>query len=144
MGADASNTTDTAVERLRDELELDERVATAILFGSVAKGVARADSDLDVALLASDRAAERMLRGECLDLAARLALRVGRDVQIVLLDDVDPVLGRQVFAHGRKLVERDPARTAACLERILVAYFYGAHHRRMMEAALDSRLAERG
>jgi len=65
-------------------------------------------------------------------------------VQVVLLDDVEPVLGRQVFLHGRTLDEREATRTARCLERILTGYFDGAYHRRLMGEALDARLAARG
>jgi len=133
-----------AVEIVRQELERDDRVATAILFGSVAKGVGRRDSDLDLAVLASGDAEANALRAGLLELSARLAAASGRDIQVVLLDDVEPVLGRQVFSHGRTLLERDPRLTAGCLERILIAYFDGAHHRRLMEEALDDRLAARG
>jgi predicted nucleotidyltransferase len=129
---------------LRAALAGDERVATALLFGSVASGTSRAGSDVDVAILARDAAAAQALRGGHLDLVAALSLATGRDVQVVLLDDVEPVLGRQVFLHARTLVERDPALTARCLERILGAYFDGAYHRRLMGEALDARLAARG
>jgi len=129
---------------LRAALAVDERVATALLFGSVATGTARRDSDVDVALLARDTASARALRDGHLDLVAALSLATGRDVLVVLLDDVEPVLGRQVFLHGHTLVERDSVLTARCLERILIAHFDGAYHRKLMADALDARLAARG
>ena len=135
---------DKTIDAIRRALESDDRIATAILFGSVAQGVARRDSDIDIGLLARDDAAAGRLRAGQLEFAAELAVIAGRDVQIVLLDEVEPVLGRQVFLHGEKLFERDPRRTACCLERILVAYFDGSYHRRMMEEALDARSAARG
>ena len=133
-----------SIEVLRRALESDERVATVVLFGSVAQGFERGDSDLDLGLVARTVEGARSLRANLLELAATLSLSAMRDVQLVLLDDVEPVLGRQVFAYGRKLLERDPRRSADCLERILIEYFDGAHHRRMMQEALDARLAARG
>jgi len=135
---------EVAVDAVRRALELDERIAAAILFGSIAQGTGRRGSDLDLALLARSNADANALSARLLELSAKLTAASGRDVQLILLDDVGPVLGRQVFVHGRTLLDRDPRRTADCLERILVAYFDGAHHRRMMEEALDARLAARG
>lgn len=133
-----------AIERVRETLAADPRVASALLFGSAARNRARADSDLDVALLAADGAQVRALRRDLLRLGARASLAAGRDVQLLLLDDAPPVLGRQVFAYGRVLFDRDPQRLASTLERILIAYFDGAYHRGIMEQALRARLAARG
>jgi len=51
--------TEASIAALRDALRADERVATAILFGSAAKGMARRASDLDVALIARSAADAR-------------------------------------------------------------------------------------
>lgn len=133
-----------AIERVCETLAADPRVAAALLFGSAARDRARADSDLDVALLAAGSAHVPALRQDLLQLGARSSLAAGREVQLVLLDDAPPMLGRQVFAHSRVLFDRDPQRLAGMLERILIAYFDGAHHRRIMEQALHARLAARG
>ncbi len=56
-----------------------------------------------------------------------------------MLDRADPVLGRQAFSTGRTLFERDSARRADVLERILTEYFDGEYHRRLRREALESR-----
>lgn len=47
------------------------------------------------------------------------------------------------FLGGRVLFDRDPARTAGVLERILAAYFDGEYHRRMRAEALERRRESR-
>ena len=134
---------ETSIDALRRELERDARVSAAILFGSAAKGVARAMSDLDVAIVAVSTADARAIEDEYLALAARLSLAAERDVHLTLLDHVEPVLGRQAFLHGRKLFDRDPRRTAGVLERITLDYFDGEYHRRMRAEALEQRRGAR-
>jgi predicted nucleotidyltransferase len=130
---------EASIAALTTALLADERVSTAILFGSAARGAARASSDLDVGLIArSDEDAAKLEAAE-LDLTGRLSSTAGRDVQLVVLERVEPVLGRQAFLNGRKLFERDPARSARVLERILIDYFDGEYHRRLRSEALDRR-----
>jgi len=130
---------ETSIARVRDALLGEERVAAAILFGSAAKGAARRSSDLDVALIARSRADRAGLEADALDLAGRLSAAAGRDVQLVLLEAVEPVLGRQAFLGGRVLFDRDPTRSAEVLERILIEYFDGETHRRIRSEALERR-----
>ena len=134
---------ESSIAVLTDALQADERVSAAILFGSAAKGMTRPSSDLDVALLARSAEDAATLRAGELDLTGRLSAAAGREVQLVLLDGVEPVLGRQVFLAGRKLFDRDPNRTARALERILIEYFDGEYHRRMRAEALEHRRAAR-
>lgn len=134
---------EASIAAVKDALLADERVSAAILFGSAAKGFARASSDLDVALVARSARSAGEIDAQYLELAGRLSLAAGRDVHLVLLDFCEPVLGRQAFLGGRVLFDRDPARTAGVLERILVAYFDGEYHRRMRAEALERRRESR-
>ncbi|MSQ73162.1 MAG: nucleotidyltransferase domain-containing protein [Betaproteobacteria bacterium] len=129
----------TSIEAVTELLGADERVSAALLFGSAAKGVSRRASDLDVAVIPRALADAKALDAEYLDLVARLSLAAGRDVHLILLDRVEPVLGRQVFLGGRTLFDRDPRRTATVLERITLEYFDGEYHRRMRAEALNRR-----
>ena len=132
-----------SVAAVRDALLADERVSAAILFGSAAKGVARASSDLDVALVARSARDAAGIDAQYLDLVGRLTRAAGRDVQLVLLDIAEPVLGRQAFLGARVLFDREPSRTAEVLERILLEYFDGEYHRRMRAEALEQRRESR-
>lgn len=128
---------EASIAAVREALLADERIGAALLFGSAAKGVARAASDLDVALLARSAQAAASLDADYLDLLGRLVRAAERDVHLVLLDRADPVLARQAFLGARVLFDRDPSRTADALQRILLQYFDGEYHRRMRAEALD-------
>ncbi len=85
-------------------------VAAAYLFGSRARGGARAGSDTDVAVLFAaglDPVARLERR---VDMAAGLERAVGGRVDVVDLEEAGAVLVHQVLKYGRLLVERDPAR----------------------------------
>lgn len=89
-------------------LQRHAELSVAIAFGSVAKGRQRADSDLDVAVLA----------GRPLDAAEKLALieelagASGRPVDLVDLHGLHgPVLSR-LLREGELLLRRDPAALA--------------------------------
>ncbi|MEX2241367.1 MAG: nucleotidyltransferase domain-containing protein [Burkholderiales bacterium] len=134
---------EVSIAAVRDALLADERVSAAILFGSAAKGVARASSDLDLALVARSAQDAAAIDAQYLDLVGRLTRAAGRDVHLVLLDSAEPVLGRQAFLGARVLFDRAPSRTADVLERILVEYFDGEYHRRMRAEALERRRESR-
>ena len=121
-------------------LEADRRVSAALLFGSAATGRTRPGSDLDVGLVCVDRAACASLDADLLRLTGEAMIEAEREVQLVLVESAPPALARQVFAHGRTLFDRDPNRTARVLERVLLAYFDGAYHRRVQHEAHLERL----
>lgn len=133
-----------SIAALARSLEADARIATAILYGSAATGRARPSSDLDIGLIARSPHDAGELEAGLLDLASRLTLASGREVQPVLLERAEPMLGRQAFLNGRVLFDRNPRRTAQVLERILTEYFDGEYHRRLRAEALREHEAPRG
>jgi len=98
-----------ATQRVDDQLvEVLARVPgmqLALLFGSVAQGRQRPDSDLDIAL-----AARRVLTpAQRIALIETLAQRTGRPVDLIDLRTVgEPLLG-QIVRHGRRLLGSDSA-----------------------------------
>jgi len=75
-------------------------IRLAILFGSLAAGRERADSDLDLAV----DAGHRLTAGEKLALVTELAERTGRPVDLLDLHAVgEPLLG-QILRHGNRLL----------------------------------------
>lgn len=100
--------------QLRAVLARHPQVNFAMLFGSLARGTARPDSDLDLAV-----GADRPLHAdEIIALISDLATATGRPVDLIDLADVgEPLLG-QILAHGVR-VQGDSTRHGALLSRHL-------------------------
>lgn len=120
---------DTAeiTERLREELEgRAERdgIAAAYLFGSVARGTARFDSDVDVGVLYAQDPPQT-LKGLSIgfNLGWDLEELLGLPVQVVILNDASVELAFRVVRDGKLLVERDPGRRVAFEVRTGLEYW---------------------
>ncbi len=85
-------------------------VIAAWLFGSVARGTARPDSDVDVAILTSRDARPSTLDDLPLDLEAELGSRLGRPVQLVVVNHAPADLVHRVLYDGRLVIDRDRRR----------------------------------
>lgn len=90
---------------IRRVLRGDSGIQFALVFGSVARGTARPESDLDVAILTTDRrdASDRDL----LDLAAAISSLAGREAQFALLRGASLELRFAVASEGQLLWARD-------------------------------------
>lgn len=91
--------------RLRAVLRTEPNVRFAAIFGSLARGDERADSDLDLVV----EFGRRDRRGRA-RLAGKLEAASGRRVQMLHLRDLEecaPDLLREVILEGRVLVDRD-------------------------------------
>lgn len=104
---------DEVVDRVRGaalDVLPDEGVELAYLFGSRARGQARPDSDVDVAVLLDAgpvRLDPAALLHRHLHLAARLRDAGAGEVDLVLLDDAPLPLRGRVAREGRPLYVRD-------------------------------------
>ena len=97
--------TNQSLGRIRKYLENQGDIRLAIVFGSLATGRARPDSDLDIAVAAdAPLTAERKMA-----LIAGLAGVTGRSVDLIDLKTVgEPLLG-QILAGGKRLLGSDQA-----------------------------------
>ena len=91
------------LSRLRRALRTEPGVRLAVLFGSMAVGEDRPDSDVDLLIDHATGDLEDVVR-----LQRRLQGRVGSPVHLVLLEDVDraPALLTDILLEGRVLVDR--------------------------------------
>jgi hypothetical protein len=102
-----------AVEtKLREVLNAragSEEIAAAWLFGSVARGTAGPESDVDVGVLYRQDP-PRSLAGLGLDLEGDLETALGLPVQLLVLNRAPADLILRVLRDGRLLVDRDRSR----------------------------------
>jgi predicted nucleotidyltransferase len=96
-------------------------LVSAYLFGSVASGRTHRESDVDVGVLLDRRhfptTAERF--DARLRLVGPLQSAVGRDVDLVVLNNAPPQLARHIMTTGRRLVVKDAERDHAQLRVML-------------------------
>lgn len=92
-------------EHLRAVLAAFPHIELALLFGSVARGDERPQSDLDIAV----GARHALSAAQKIALIEALAERTGRPIDLVDLRTVgEPLLG-QILRHGRRLLGSDKA-----------------------------------
>lgn len=108
------------MEALKRALEADPRVGYAVVFGSVARGVSHAGSDLDVAVAGTG--GRRLSALDLGDIASRLEAAAGRPVDVLDLEEAPPALAYRIFRDGRVLVERDRARLTERRARAILEY----------------------
>lgn len=88
---------------LREVLAQFPHITLALLFGSVAAGRARVDSDLDIAVLAQ----QPLTVAEHIALTQALAEQTGRAIDLIdLATAPEPLLG-QIVQTGRRIVGSD-------------------------------------
>ena len=101
--------------KIKDVLACHPSVVMAFVFGSLATGHARSDSDLDVAVLATTALSSQTR----MDMIGDLALGFGRPVDLLDLSQTHGLLLQQVLTRGRIIFCKDRSRYAALLLRML-------------------------
>jgi predicted nucleotidyltransferase len=98
-------------------------VLAGYIFGSVAMGRARPDSDVDVAVLVSDKVMRRDPFQYRLDLIGELTTALQRnDVDLILLNQAPPLLAHRVLSRGKLIFERSPSARVAFQVRTVNRY----------------------
>ena len=123
------------IDVLQRRLRLDGDLVGLWAFGSVARGEARADSDLDLAFLARRPVSPQ----EAFEAAQDLAVALRRDVDLVDLARAPAVLRAQVVARGQCLHAADAAAAAAFEMYALSDYARLSEERREAVACFEQR-----
>ena len=120
-------------------LDADPRIAYGLVFGSTARGQARAASDLDVAIgLAPRVELDPLAIGR---LVSDLERASGRTVDLVLLDEAPPALAYRAFRDGVVVFVRD---RSAMVERRVRAVLDYLDYRPFEAAFVRGVLRARG
>ncbi len=140
--------------QIRDAVADIPGIAVLLLFGSRARGTARPDSDLDIAVLPDGApladpegsAEHSALHG---DLRIRIAVALAHlspapsnRVDVVLLDRAPDTLRQRVMEHGHMLLCRDPAAWKALRVKTMKEYGDREWARRLYRQGLRRRIRE--
>jgi predicted nucleotidyltransferase len=111
------------IERLRFALKAaPEDLVCTYIFGSQARGTARADSDLDLGLVLAEDPPSTLFRVHAY-LAERLAESTGKRVDLTVLNRASPDLVHRVLRDGILVLERSRSRRIAFEVAARNAYF---------------------
>lgn len=106
-------------EKLGRYLAAKPNILFAFLFGSWARGDAREDSDVDIAVYLKDRDYDIL---EYLDWKRDLEEICGRTVDLAILNEATPLLKYQVYLDGVLLFSKDDILASNFLVRALFEY----------------------
>ncbi len=130
------------IDVLQQFLEQQSAIIAGYVFGSFAKGTQSGASDIDIAVQLSSRVAPDAYA----DLAGRytveLSERLGRETDVIVLNEAPPFLKFQVFRYGQRLFERDQKQSRSFLAASLLEYFDFEPLKRAMEQRIVQRLKE--
>ena len=84
------------VERLQKFFTEENNIRLAFLMGSFAKGTARKDSDVDVAVLFDQHPASR----EIFELKDSLTVLLKKEIDLIVLNNAGPVIRMQALKSG--------------------------------------------
>lgn len=104
-------------------------IRLAIVFGSVARGTARFDSDIDMAVLGSAPLSSDQRKA----LVSDISRTTGRPVDLIDLHTVgEPLLG-EILRHGRRLFGNDDDMTALVQRHVYATEDFVPGVQRMLE-----------
>ena len=102
------------IDELTNYLRQQSGIKFAILFGSLATGKARSDSDIDIGI----QKKHPLSAGEKAEVIGQLALITGRPVDLVDLSVAgEPILG-QILKYGKRLFGSDAAYAEVSLKHL--------------------------
>ncbi len=111
------------VDAALEVLSQDPDVQAVYVFGSQSRGRQRPDSDLDLAVLLGSYLSDREVWKKRLELGARAAEQVSRELDLFVMGEADLDLTFRILQQGQRLFERDRAQVRA-REAYLVSLYY--------------------
>lgn len=114
----AKDLTASELQTIKDHLVAGLSPHLLVLFGSAAKGRLRKDSDIDIAYLSDGRLGDY----EVFMLAQQLADLVGREVDLIDLDQASTVFKVEILGAGQIIYDNDSARRMRFQMRTLKDY----------------------
>ena len=127
----------STLEQLITLLKEDDRIASAYLLGSAAKGCMRADSDIDVAILPKQGITVSSL--DLAVLAGELSYAVGRQVDVGLLGSNNLVYANQALNSGYRLFAKNQYYVELMETSLISMYLWFTEERKELVNAYQLR-----
>jgi uncharacterized protein len=118
-------------------------VLAAFLFGSVARGKERPESDIDVAVLLTREILPESYLDWRLSLMDEVSRRTGREADVTVLNEAGPVLCHQVFRDGRLLFERDHKAVTTFKAKAMLEYVDWLPYKERLDRAVIEHFRKR-
>ena len=118
-------------------------IQAAYIFGSVASGRTRTDSDIDIALLLNEKSRYLKTLDYRLRVASEIRTALGRpDLDLIILNEAPPVLAHQVLSKGKLIFERSRTARVAFQVRAVNLYLDTEPMRALFRRYLKRRIRE--
>jgi predicted nucleotidyltransferase len=114
------NFTPEQLKEIAHILEANPKIEAAFLHGSMNKGTARSDSDVDIALLPVSHA--KISTHERLLSAAQLEELLHRPIDLGILSSDNLIYAKEVIANGTELFTKNPLHSAMFIATALSMY----------------------
>jgi predicted nucleotidyltransferase len=129
--------------RLARRWAADTTVAAAYLYGSRARGTARPNSDVDLAVILASALSAQERWQRRLALLESASAELGSDaIDLTVLEDAPAPVAHRAIRDGSLIVDRDARRRVAVVEDVFRRFLDEAPLRRLLDEQLRARLAE--
>lgn len=98
-------------------------VIAAYIFGSFAKGKTNQFSDIDIAILLSDKPKKSSYTDSRLKFMLDLSLALEKDTDVVILNQAPPFLKYQIYKYGKTIFEQDIKKSRSFKVKSILEYF---------------------
>jgi hypothetical protein len=116
-------------------------ILAVFVFGSASEGRMHARSDIDLGLLLAESASPERCFEISLEVGARIETKVGRRVQMIVLNRAHPSLAFRAL-RGRRLLDRDPVARSLFTIRTISRYHDYRRFLRRHVPAMEARALE--
>lgn len=123
---------------ITSSFDKNKNIVSVHLFESRAKGTAREISDIDCAILFQRDAIPDAMK--LIEIRELLSDKFNREVDLVCLNIVSPIIAMQVYKSGKTLLKNDPAQYAQYIMDLFTDYFDLKMMRKPLEDNIRNRI----
>jgi uncharacterized protein len=102
------------------QFQHQQGVVAVLIYGSHAKGVARPDSDVDIAVLYDPEHVPSVL--DLWEFQHKLECEFPCEIDLVCLNTADPIIGNQIYKHHQVVLMNEPKKLAEYFARLSSEY----------------------